>query len=123
MMLAMCVRKTGDTSTPTIQGIPPSGSGGGGAPSTKRKHKAVKGIKTRGKDGEKKAEETQRTSVTAKVRDDGDGHLIYFKGDLIEARCEFFGVWGERASEWLCVCGEIVIVFDALLLESGLWCM
>ena len=119
MMLAMCVRKTGDTSTPTIQGIPPSGSGGG-APSTKRKHKAVKGIKTRGKDGEKKAEETQRTSVTAKVRDDGDGHLIYFKGDLIEARCEF---WECGESEWLCVCGEIVIVFDALLLESGLWCM
>lgn len=83
MMLAMCVRKTGDTSTPTLQSH-------NGPSTAKRKHRPLKALKTRGKE-ERKVEEVERT-VIVKVRDDEDGHLIYHKGDLLDARCTYIDI-------------------------------
>jgi len=75
-MLAMCVRKTADGGTPTMQAHT--------VPTSKRKHKPLKVLKSRGK--EERREEPERT-VAVKVRDDEDGHLIYHKGDQLESRC------------------------------------
>ena len=80
MMLAMCVRKTGDATTPTsLQShhkldVP-----------AKRKHKNMKALKTSRK--EERREEPERT--LPKVKDDEDGHLIYHKGDVLESRCTY----------------------------------
>ncbi len=103
-MLAMCVRKTGDTGgTPTMQGSSLNSSSTGSAAKQSRRHKPLKAIRNRAAGGTtgvnvKQPETTSEkkhpsgTSVevdcTMKVRDDSDGHLIYHTGDLVYERCE-----------------------------------
>ena len=36
---------------------------------------------------------TVDVDCTVKVRDDAEGHLIYRKGDVVDSRCKFYGVW------------------------------
>lgn len=93
-MLAMCVRKTADTTHPVtgicpMGAVQPSGSGSAGS-SSKRKHKPFKGTKTRSskEDRRERGKEEERLP-SPKVQDDDDGHLIYRKGDVLESRCEF----------------------------------
>lgn len=92
MMLAMCVRKTGDTGgTPTMQGGLTSST----SSITKRKHKPLKALRGRGGGStkhqditDKRQSGTVEVECTVKVRDDAEGHLIYHKGDLIDSRCK-----------------------------------
>lgn len=95
MMLAMCVRKTGDTGgTPTMQGGLTSST----SSIKKIKHKPLKALRSRGGGSTKHQEiADKRTSSTVEVdctvkavRDDAEGHLIYHKGDLVDSRCKFF---------------------------------
>lgn len=81
MMLAMCVRKTGDATTqPTALQSHHKLDG-----PAKRKHKNLKALKTSRK--EERREEPER--ALQKVKDDEDGHLIYHKGDVLESRCTY----------------------------------
>lgn len=105
----MCVRKTADTGgTPTMQGSGLTSSSSSTA-KTSRRHKPLKAMRSRGGAGSSKQSETSEkkasgTTVevdcTVKVRDDGDGHLIYHKGDLVDQRCKSWlvylleSVWG-----------------------------
>ena len=92
MMLAMCVRKTGDTGgTPTMQGGLTSST----SSITKRKHKPLKALRSRGggstkhqEIADKRQSGTVEVECTVKVRDDAEGHLIYHKGDLVDSRCK-----------------------------------
>lgn len=95
-MLAMCVRKTADTGgTPTMQGSSLTNST---TSKSTRRHKPLKAMRSRGGAGGAKQPETTaekkqsgttvEVECTVKIRDDGDGHLIYHKGDLVDQRCE-----------------------------------
>lgn len=97
-MLAMCVRKTGDTHSVSgvcsMGAVQPAGTGSGGS-SSKRKHKPFKMVKPRSSKEErrdlcrgKEREREEERVPSPKVQDDDDGHLIYRKGDLLETRCE-----------------------------------
>ena len=73
-MLAMCERKTANTTHP-VTVICPMGAvqlSGSGSKEDRRE---------RGKEEER--------PPSPKVQDDDDGHLIYHKGDVLESRCEF----------------------------------
>lgn len=102
----MCVRKTADTGgTPTMQGSSlNSSSSTGSTAKSSRRHKPLKPRSRGGAAGAKQPEQQQQqqtvekrppsgTTVevdcTVKVRDDGDGHLIYHKGDFVDKRCEW----------------------------------
>lgn len=77
-MLAMCVRKPDDASTPTSF----SQSGG-----SRRRLKSLKdGSKSKTCKEPEKREPEEKTEPEI-VRDDEDGHLIYSKGDLLQSRC------------------------------------
>lgn len=66
---------------------------------TSRRHKPLKAMRSRAAAGGAKQAETSEkkpplgstveVDCTVKVKDDGDGHLIYHKGDLVDQRCEF----------------------------------
>lgn len=101
-MLAMCVRKTADTGgTPTMQGSGLANSSCSTTSKSSRRHKPLKVMRSRGGVGGAKQPETTTTAekkqsgttvevdCTVKIRDDGDGHLIYHFGDLVDQRCEF----------------------------------
>lgn len=77
MMLAMCVRKPDDASTPTSF----SQSGG-----SRRRLKSLKGSKSKTCKEAEKREQEEKTEPEV-VRDDEDGHLIYSKGDILQSRC------------------------------------
>ena len=77
MMLAMCVRKPDDASTPTSF----SQSGG-----SRRRLKSAKGSKSKTCKETDKREQEEKTEPEI-VRDDEDGHLIYSKGDVLQSRC------------------------------------
>lgn len=90
MMLAMCVRKTTDTTTNASQS-----HGGTSGASTKRKHKPLKVLKARAVKEEKREEGVGKDRsklgerAAVKVMDDADGHLVYHKGDTLDSRCKF----------------------------------
>lgn len=100
----MCVRKTADTGgTPTMQGSSlTSSTCSTSTTKSSRRHKPLKAMRSRGGAGGAKQPETTTTGssekkqpsttvdvdCTVKIRDDGDGHLIYHKGDLVDQRCE-----------------------------------
>ena len=97
-MLAMCVRKTGDTHSgvcPPMGAVQPTGTSSGSS-SSRRKHKPFKVLKPRSSKEERKdrvkAEQREKEEVeripSPIVQDDEDGHLIYRKGDLLDKRCE-----------------------------------
>ena len=93
MLAAMCVRKTGETSTHL------SLTQGGGTTASKdsfstsrKKHKGFKiAVGRRSSNKEKEVPPVVREEERIpqpKVRDDEDGHLIYHKGDYLELRCK-----------------------------------
>ena len=95
MLAAMCVRKTGDTSThlPLSQSGCTTTSKESFSTSSRKKYKGFKiavGRRTSNKDKDiaSVVKEEDRT-VPQKVKDDEDGHLIYQKGDYLDSRCEF----------------------------------
>ena len=99
----MCVRKTADTGgTPTMQGSSlTSSTCSTSTAKSSRRHKPLKAMRSRGGAGGAKQPETTTATekkqpsttvevdCTVKIRDDGDGHLIYHKGDLVDQRCKF----------------------------------
>ena len=101
-MLAMCVRKTGDTGgNPTLQSSLTTSSNG---PSKRTKHRGLKTLRGRVAVGKQQVQvqpeevlpDTRHASTahvdvacTVKVRDDAEGHLIYHKGDHVDSRCKF----------------------------------
>ena len=93
MLAAMCVRKTGDTSTHlslTQSGCTTTSKES--FSTTRKKHKGFKiAVGRRSSNKEKETVSTVREEekvVLPKIRDDEDGHLIYQKGDYLESRCK-----------------------------------
>lgn len=103
-MLAMCVRKTGDTGgNPTLQTSMTTSNST--VPTSKRtKPRGLKTLRSRvvaavGKQQvqpDEVASPSLRHTSTAhvevecmvKVRDDPEGHLVYHKGDVVDSRCK-----------------------------------
>ena len=95
MLAAMCVRKTGDTSSQisSTQGgcVKDSLSN-----STRKKHKSFKMVVGRKTSQTVKEKETlvvkdkeEERIPPMKVQDDEDGHLVYRKGDYLDSRCGY----------------------------------
>ena len=95
MLAAMCVRKTGDTSSQisSTQGgcVKDSLSN-----STRKKHKGFKMVVGRKASQTVKEKETlvvkdkeEERIPQMKVQDDEDGHLVYRKGDYLDSRCGY----------------------------------
>ena len=120
-MLAMCVRKTGDTGgTPLQSGVAPTTNG---SSSKRTKTRGIKSLRShvapkQQAPAEVVATESRHTTTTttahvdvactisALIRDDADGHLIYHKGDVVDSRCK------------CCMCVCVCVYFKLTLPES-----
>lgn len=92
MLAAMCVRKTGDTSTHlSLSQSGCSTTSKDSFTSSRKKHKGFKitvGKRSSNKDKETPSVKDEEKIPQQKVRDDEDGHLIYQKGDYLDSRCK-----------------------------------
>ena len=93
MLAAMCVRKTGDSSTHLS--LSQSGCTTTSKESFSSSRKKYKGFKIavgrRNSNKDKEISSTVKEEervVQQKVKDDEDGHLIYQKGDYLDSRCK-----------------------------------
>ncbi len=99
-MLAMCVRKPGDTGgTPTLQSSISATTNG--STSKRTKSRALKSLRAHVAPKQQAQVQPQQpagpattttahvdVACTVKIRDDVDGHLIYHKGDHVDSRCK-----------------------------------
>lgn len=92
MLAAMCVRKTGDTSTHlSLSQSGCSTTSKDSFTSSRKKHKGFKiavGKRSSNKEKEAPSIKDDEKIPIQKVRDDEDGHLIYQKGDYLDSRCK-----------------------------------
>ena len=104
-MLAMCVRKTADSTHPVtgIMGaVQPGGTTVSSGSTSKRKHKPFKATKPRSSKEDRRVgkEKEDERVPSPKVQDDDDGHLIYRKGDVLESRCELATGYKACTTTW-----------------------